>query len=60
MLQRLLIELARIKTEITSENLLNVFHHILYLLHQSKELTENVYNRIMNSKRYNTKWMLYL
>ena len=47
MLQRLPIALAEVKAGTTSENLLNAFKHI-YFLYRPKEITEKVYNIIMN------------
>ena len=48
-LQRLPIALAQVKAGNTSENLLNEIHQIIYSLHQTKEITKKVCNRIMNS-----------
>ena len=49
MLQRLPIAVAQVKAGNTSENLLNEIRKIVYSLHQAKEITEKVYNNIMNS-----------
>ena len=49
MLQRLPIALAQVKAGNTSENLLNEVRHIIHSLYQGKEITEKVYNNIMNS-----------
>ena len=48
MLQRLLIALAQVKVCNTSKNLLNEISQITNFLHQAKEITEKVYNNIMN------------
>ena len=49
MLQRLPIALAQVKDGNNSENLLNEIRKILYSLYQSKEITKNVYNNIIES-----------
>ena len=49
MLQRLLIALAQVKADNTSENLLNEIREIIYSLYREKEITKKVYNNIMNS-----------
>ena len=49
MLQRLQIALVQIKTGKNSESLLNEIRHIVYSLHQSKEITKKVYNNIAKS-----------
>ena len=49
MLQRLPIALARVKAGDTFENLLNEIRKIIYSLYREKEITEKVYNDIMNS-----------
>ena len=49
MLQRLPIDLAKVKAGNTSENLLNEIRQIIYSLYQEKEVTKKVYNNIMNS-----------
>ena len=49
MLQKLLIALAQVKVCNTSKNLLNEISQITNFLHQAKEITEKVYNNIMNS-----------
>ena len=49
MLQRLPIALAQVKTNNTSENLLNEIRQIIYSLNRAKEITKKVYNNIMNS-----------
>ena len=48
MLQRLLIALAKVKAGNTCEKLLNKIRQIIYYLHWEKEVTEKVYNNIMN------------
>ena len=48
--QRLPIALVQVKTAgNTSENLLNEIRKFIYSLYQTKEITKNVYNNIMNS-----------
>ena len=49
MLQRLPITLAQVKAGNNLENLLNEIRQIVYSLHQSKEITEKVYNNIIKS-----------
>ena len=49
MLQRLPIALAQVKVGNTSENLLNEIRRIIHSLCQAKQITEKVYNNIMNS-----------
>ena len=49
MLQRLRIALALVKVGNTSENLLNEIRQIIYSLYRAKEITQKVYNNIMNS-----------
>ena len=49
MLQRLPIALAQIKAGNNSENLLNEIRQIAYSLYQSKEITEKIYNHIIES-----------
>ena len=49
MFQRLPIALAQVKADNTSENLLNEIRQIIYSLQQTKWITENVYNSILNS-----------
>ena len=51
MLQRLPIALAQVRAGNISENLLNEIRQIIYSLHQEKEITKKVYNKIMNSKK---------
>ena len=49
MLQRLPIALAQVKTNNTSENVLNKIKQIVYSLYREKEVPKKVYNNIMNS-----------
>ena len=49
MLRRLLIALAQVKTDNTSENILNEIRQIIYSLSQEKEISEKAYNNIMIS-----------
>ena len=48
MLQRWPIGLAQVKADSTPEHVLNYIHQILYLLHGAKEITEEVYDNIIN------------
>ena len=49
MLQILRKALAQVKAGNTSENLLNEIRQIIYSLYRTKEITEKLYNNIMNS-----------
>ena len=49
MLQRLPVALVQVKAGNTSENLLNEIRKIIYSLYRAKEITEKVYNDIINS-----------
>ena len=49
MLKRLPIALAQVKVGNNSEILLNEIRQIVYSLYRSKEITEKVYNNIINS-----------
>ena len=49
MLQRLSIALAQVEARNTSENLLNEIRQIIHSLYRAKEITEKVYDNIMNS-----------
>ena len=49
MLQRLPIALAQVKAGNNSEHLSNEIRQTVYSLYQSKEITEKVYNNIINS-----------
>ena len=51
MLQRLLIVFVQVKSRNTSENLLNDIWQIVYSLYRLKEVTQKLYNNIMNSIR---------
>ena len=50
-LQRLLIALTQVKAGNNSESLLNEIRQIVYSLYQSKEITKNIYNHIIESIR---------
>ena len=49
MLQRLSIVPAQVKAGNTSEKLLNEMKQIIYSLHRAKEITQRIYDNIMNS-----------
>ena len=49
MIQRLPIALAQVKASNNSENLLNEIRQITHSLYQSKEITKEVYNNLMES-----------
>ena len=49
MFQRLPTVLAQVKASNTSGNLLNEIRQIMCFLYRAKEITEKVYNNIMNS-----------
>ena len=49
MLKRLPITLAQIKAGNNSESLLNEIRQIVYSLYRSKEITQKVYNNLINS-----------
>ena len=49
MLQRLPIALAQVKAGNTSENWLNKIRQIIYSLYQANEISQNLYNNIVNS-----------
>ena len=49
MLQRLPIDLTRVKTGNNSESLFNEIRQIVYSLYQSKQITKKVYNNIIKS-----------
>ena len=49
MVQRLPIALAQLKSGNTSQNLLNEICQIIYSLHQAKEITKQLYNKLTNS-----------
>ena len=49
MLQRLPAAIAQVKVGNIFQNLLNQIRQILYSFYGAKEITKNVYNKIMNS-----------
>ena len=49
MLQRLPMALTQVKAGDTSENVLNEIRQIIHSWYRAKEITEKVYNNIMNS-----------
>ena len=49
MLQRLSIALAQVKAGNNSESLLNEIRKIIYVLHQSKQITKKVCNNVIKS-----------
>ena len=49
MLQSLPVALAQVKASNTSKNLLIEIRQIIYFLYQTKEITKNVYNNLINS-----------
>ena len=49
MFQRLPIALAQVKAGNNSESLLNEIRQTVYSLYRSKEITQKVYNNIINS-----------
>ena len=49
MLKRLPIALAQVKSGNNSESLLNKIRQIVYSLYRSKEITNKVYNNLINS-----------
>ena len=49
MLQRLPIALAQVKAGNNSESFLNEIRQIVYSLYQSKQITQKVYNNIVQS-----------
>ena len=49
MFQRLPTTLAQVKTDNSSESLLNEIRKIIYSLYNAKKITKKVYNNIMNS-----------
>ena len=52
MLQRLPISLPQVKAGNASENLLNEIRKIIYFLYREKEVTEKIYNNIVNSIKF--------
>ena len=51
MLQRLPIALAKVKAGNTSENLLNKMRQIMHSLYRANEITQKVYNNLLNSTK---------
>ena len=51
MLQRLPTEFTQVKAGNGSENLLNEIRQIIYSLYQAKQISNRVYNNIMNSRK---------
>ena len=49
MLKRLPIALAQVKSGNNSESLLNKIRQIVYSLYRSKQITNKVYNNLINS-----------
>ena len=49
MIQRLPTALAQVKEGDTSYNLLSEIHQMIYSAYRANEITEKVYNNIMNS-----------
>ena len=49
MFQRLIVALAQVKAGYTSINLLNEICKIIYTLYEVKEITKEVYNKIIVS-----------
>ena len=49
MLQQLPLAIAQVKAGNNSENLLNGIRQIIYSLYQSKQITEKVYNNVIES-----------
>ena len=60
MLKRLPIALAQIKAGNNSESLLNEIREIVYSFYRSKKIIKKVFNNIIKSIKYNTKWTLFL
>ena len=60
MLQKLPIALAQVKAVNTTESLLNEIRKIIYSLYQAKEITERIYNNIMNSVKVQYKNTYYI
>ena len=52
MLEGLLVALVQVKAGNTSANLLNEIRHIIFPFYRAKEITERVYNKIMNSTKF--------
>ena len=49
MLQRLPIALAQVKAGNSSESFLNEIRQIISFFYESKQITKNVYNNVINS-----------
>ena len=49
--QRLPIALAQVKADNNSDSLLNEIRQIVYSLYQSKQISKNIYNHIIESIR---------
>ena len=60
MIKRLTLAFAQAKASNNSESLLNEIRQIVYFLYQSKEITKKVYNNIIKSVKYDTKWILFI
>ena len=60
MLQRLPIALAKVKAGNTSENLLNKMRQIMHSLYQANEITQKVYNNLLNSTKVQYKNAYYI
>ena len=52
MLEGLLVALVQVKAGNTSANLLNEIRQIIFPFYRAKEITERVYNKIMNSTKF--------
>ena len=52
MLEGLLVALVQVKAGNTSANLLNEIRQIIFPFYRAKEITERVYNQIMNSTKF--------
>ena len=52
MFQRLPIALSQVKAGNVSEKLINEIRQLIYFLYRAKEITEKVYNNIMNSIKF--------
>ena len=58
-LQRLPIALAQVKVGNNSDNLLNEIRQIAYSLHQSKDITNKLYNTIIKSIQIQNVYFIY-
>ena len=52
MFQRLPIALSQVKAGNASEKLINEIRQLIYFLYRAKEITEKVYNNMMNSIKF--------